>query len=212
MISVKSDFEEKKIDIDILLNHINEVSIYKGANVHKVAILKSSFMLLLYNTIESTISLLLEKVHETASIHNYGELSDKLKLLFVEYYFVSQSGNKHKQHLDMIMLNSAQFPSFNEFDKRVKTFSGNLDAREIDNVLSKYGIGKIQSEKREKLLIVKNLRNKIAHGEVMFKESCRNLTISELDQIRNATVLAMQDAIAKTEHFIEQSRYLKQGG
>lgn len=212
MISVKSDFEEKNIDIDILLNHINEVSLSKGGNVHKVAILKSSFMLLLYNTIESTVSLLLEKVHETIAAHNYSELSDKLKLLFVEYYFVGQSGNKHKQYLDMIMLNSAQFPSFNEFGKRVKTFSGNLDAREIDNVLSRYGIGKIQSDKREKLLIVKNLRNKIAHGEVMFKESCRNLTISELDQIRDATVLAMQDAIEKTEYFIEQSRYLKQGG
>lgn len=212
MISVKSDFEEKKIDIEILLNHINEVSLSKGSNVHKVAILKSSFMLLLYNTIESTISSILEKVHETASIHNYGELSDKLKLLFVEYYFVSQNGNKHKQSLDMVILNSAQFPSFAEFGKRVKSFSGNLDAREINKVLSKYGIGEIQSKKRDKLLIVKNLRNKIAHGEVMFKESCRNLTISELDQIRDATELAMQDAIAKAEHFIEQTRYLKQGG
>ncbi|OFJ34170.1 MAE_28990/MAE_18760 family HEPN-like nuclease [Vibrio cholerae] len=212
MNSVIADFEEKRIDIDILLDHINEVSYSKGSNAHKVAILKSSFILVLYNTIESTISLILEKVHETASMHNYDELSDKLKLLFVEYYFVGSNGRNHKNNLDMIIINNVHLPSFSEFGKRVRTFSGNLDAREINIILSKYGIGEIKSKNKDKLLIVKNLRNKIAHGEVMFKESCRNYTISDLYQIRDATELAMQDAIANAEHFIKQTCYLKKCG
>jgi hypothetical protein len=209
LISVKSEFDEKKVDISLLLEHISEVSLLRESNVHKIAILKSSFMLLLYNTIESTVSALLEKVHEKASEHTYDELSEKLKSLFVDYYFISQNGRMHKRHLDMVIVNDAQFPEFSEFGKKVKTFSGNLDAREIDNVLSKYGIGKIQSQNKDKLLVVKNIRNKVAHGEVMFKESCRNLTISELSTIKDATVNALQDIIQKTELYLTQTRYLK---
>lgn len=209
MISVKSDFREKCIDIQVLFDHINEIESAKSSSVHKVSILKSSFIILLYNTIESTTRLLLDKVHEEASKYDYDQLSEKLKILFVEYYFASQNGKNHKKNLDMIVIKSLTFPNFNEFENRIKTFSGNLDSREIDKILSKYGIGKITTENKEKLLIVKNIRNKIAHGEEMFKESCRHFTLSDIELIKSATEKVLNDIIHQTENYLSRNRHLK---
>lgn len=207
MFSIKADFEEKRGEAEQLINHINEVSKEAGS-VNTVSILKSSFIILLYNVVESTTVLVLEKVHDKASRHNYVELSDHLKNLFVEYYLFKENQNKQQNILNNIIKSSVKFPIYIEFVKKVNLFSGNIDARELSKIIGRYGIGKISSKDKEKLLIVKNKRNKIAHGEMMFKECCRNMTIRELDEIKKAVFDALSQMIIMTEHYFEQKRYL----
>jgi MAE_28990/MAE_18760-like HEPN len=207
LFSIKADFEEKRGEAEQLINHINEVSKESG-NVNTVSILKSSFIILLYNAVESTTVLVLEKVHDKASRHNYVELSDHLKQLFVEFYLLKENQKKQKKTLNLIIENSLTFPIYIEFVKKFNLFSGNLDARELSKIISRYGIGKISSKDKDKLLIVKNNRNKIAHGEMMFKECCRNMTIRELDEIKKAVFDALSQMIIMTEYYFEQKRYL----
>lgn len=206
---IESEFHEKSRDIDVLFMHIKDLSHEKGNNVHKISILKSSLVLILYNTIESTVTLLLQEIHNTASIYNYEQLSDKLRVLITEYYFYNSKKSDIKKNLDLLSINALKFPTLDDFEKRVNSYSGNLDSRAIDNTLSKYGVGKLRTNDREKLVIVKNIRNKIAHGELMFKEACRNFTINELEKIKNATENAMLDIIQQTNHYLQRQGYLR---
>lgn len=207
MHTVRDDFEEKRVEATILLEHVKELSGLSG-NINKVAIVKSAFMVLLYNAIESTTVLVLERVHEKVSRHKYDELSEPLKKLFAEFYLFKEGKRKQHLNLNSIINNLLNFPTFEELTKKVNLFSGNLDARELSNILSRYGIGKITASNKEKLLIVKNKRNQIAHGEVMFKECCRNYTYDDLSTIKTAVFDSLNQMIELAERYFENSRYL----
>lgn len=205
--TIKDDFEEKRLEAEILINHIQDISKETGS-VNKVAILKSAFIILLYNVIESTAVLILERVHEKVSRHQYCELSEQLKMLYIECYMFNESKKKQQVALDLIIDNSLAFPDFEELTKKINLFSGNLDARELSKIMGRYGIGKITSLNKEKLVIVKNKRNKIAHGEVMFKECCRDSTHKELSVIKTAVFDSLNQMILLTDKYFEQKRYL----
>jgi len=208
--TIKNDFLGKRKEADILINHIKELS-SKTGNVDKVAILKSAFIMLLYNVIESTAVSILERVHEKIVRYKYSELSDQLKTLFVEYYLFGENKKKQQSTLNSVIDNSLTFPEFEELIKKISLFSGNLDSRELTKIMGRYGIGKITSSNKEKLLIVKNNRNKIAHGEVMFKECCRNSTFEELSLIQLAVFDALDQMILSTETYLDQKRFLASG-
>ena len=207
MHTIKADFKEKRTEAEILIKHIGEISQGIGS-VNKVPILKSAFIMLLYNVIESTAVLILDRVHEKVSRHQYSELSEQLKKLFVEYYLFKENHKKQQLLLNSIIENSLTFPTFDDFTKKVNLFSGNLDARGLSRIMGRYGIGKITSVNKDKLLFVKNKRNKIAHGEVMFKACCRDLTINELDLIKIAVFESLSQMVSLTEKYFEQKRYL----
>ena len=208
LFSINTDFKDKCDEAELLIQHIESLSKEKGS-VSKVSILKSAFILLLYNMVESTTVLVLERVHEKVSSHQYNELSDKLKKKFIEFYLFNENSKKQQGQLDLIITNNLTFPLFIEYSKKVNLFSGNLDARKLSTVIDKYGIGKITSDNKDKLLFVKNKRNKIAHGEEMFKDSCRNLTTRELESIKVATVIALEQMLSMTKLYFEQKRYLQ---
>lgn len=52
MISISSDFHEKSNEAEVLLSHIRALSIESKGTVQEISILKSAFMLLLYNIID----------------------------------------------------------------------------------------------------------------------------------------------------------------
>lgn len=207
LISIKSDFEERCNEADILLQHISELSLTMRGNVQETSILKSAFVMLLYNVIESTMTSVLERVHEKVSRIHYLESSDKIKLLIIEFNFKNKNTKQHKLMVDNISSNKLNLPLLSEFTSRINLFSGNLDAREIDKILGRYGIGTITSKDRKKLLFVKNKRNKIAHGEEMFKESCRNSTVSELRNTKKAVSEVLSQVIDLTESYFKYEKY-----
>jgi len=207
LFSINADFEEKCDEAELLIQHIDDLSKERG-NVNRVSILKSAFILLLYNMLESTSVLVLERVHEKVSSHQYNELSDKLKKIFIEFYLLNENSKKQQGKLDLIISNNLTFPLFSDYNKKVNLFSGNLDARQLSSVTDRYGIGKITSNNKDMLLTIKNKRNKIAHGEEMFKESCRNLTIRELNLIKVATFDALKQMLNMTKLYFEQKRYI----
>lgn len=208
MISISSDFHEKSNEAEVLLSHIRALSIESRGTVQEISILKSAFMLLLYNIIESTTTSILERIHEKVSVVKYQDSSQKLRLLIVEYHFAKGNAKKYKAEIDKITNGDTTLPLFDVFKKKVSLFSGNLDARELNKLLTRYGIGALTHEDKDKLLIVKNKRNKIAHGEEMFKESCRSFTANELDEICKAVLATLNQLIELTRDFFLHKKYL----
>lgn len=208
MISIKTELKEKKYEVEQMLELIKEVSDLNNKIV-KVSILKSAYILLLYNTIESTITMIFERVHEVLNSVSYIDLIPEVKNIWVDFFFKKNSEKKYREHLDQIINGDLKFPSFGgDFSNRIKPFSGNLDGRELDKLMKLYGIGSLNTPDRAKLLKIKDKRNKLAHGNEMFKESCRNMTIGELDTLQKATFEALDNIVDQVGVYISEKKYL----
>ncbi|WP_061945413.1 MAE_28990/MAE_18760 family HEPN-like nuclease [Collimonas pratensis] len=203
----QSELDEKKAEAEQMLQIISEVSKSDGAII-KTAILKSAFVLLLYNMIESTAFLVFERVHEKVAVEHYTQLGTEMRKVWVDFFFSSHPADAHHEHLEKTLQQKLQFPLLENFMNRIKLFSGNLDARKIDDLLFKYGIGALKTPDRAKLVIVKNRRNAVAHGEEMFKEACRDLSDSDLEDLKNATFSAMEDLIEQAGTYLNEKKYL----
>lgn len=89
--------------------------------------------------------------------------------------------------------------SYSRIKKSLNLFSGNLDSRSIKNVCKKVGVNLTDDIKEPVLLIVKNNRNKLAHGETKFNNTCQDITLNEIEEICNKTQKYLIKVIDKYE-------------
>lgn len=208
MSDLQRALSEKKIEANQMFEIISDIQRSDIENaITKAAMLRSAFVLLLYNMVESTAFLVFERVHERVATENYGSLGEEMRRIWVDYFFSHHGANEHHVHMEGTLGQTLKFPLLDVFSKKVKLFSGNLDGRKINDLLKKYGIDPIIAPGREKLVIVKNRRNSVAHGEDMFKEACRDLSDSDLIELRDSTFAALDDLIANVEGFLAAKAY-----
>lgn len=208
MITIRNEFTLRQEEAEILFELINYITT-EPLSVKKSSILKSSLIMLLYNSIESTSFSVFERIHEELSIHTYNCLSDSIKKIYIEFYFKKNSDKMYKYHLDGTLDRSLKMPRFNEYLKKINLFNGNLDSRKINELFKKYGIEPLKSKNKENLLVIKNKRNKIAHGEESFKEACRSFTLSEIERLKNDTFITINELIDNSEIYLTRKLYLK---
>ncbi len=209
MSDLQRALSEKKIEADQMFEIISDIQRDGIDNaITKAAMLRSAFVLLLYNMVESTAFLVFERVHERVAAEHYGSLGLEMRKIWVDYFFSRHLSNDHHLHMEGTLGQTLRFPLLEIFSKKVKLFSGNLDGRKLNELLKKYGIGPITTAGREKLAIVKNRRNSVAHGEDMFKEACRDLSDSDLRGLRDSTFEALDNLVGNVEAFIAGKAYL----
>lgn len=207
MLSIKSDLAEKKGEAEILERLVRDMSDQPGS-VALVPILKSAFVLLLYNMMESTMTIVLERIHEAAGKESYCNLRGELRELLIEYFVNASPERSRFANIEQIMSGCFRLPPLRDYLKKRKLFSGNLDGRALNELLVRYGIGALTSPDRDKLLEIKSKRNSIAHGEEMFKEACRNKTLGELSELKTACFNALENIVSQAEVFISRKKYM----
>ena len=202
---------EKKLEADQMFEIISDIQ-EAGSEISnaitKVAMLRSAFVLLLYNMVESTAFLVFERVHERVAAEHYEALGGEMRKIWVDFFFSHHAALDHHDHLEGTLRQTLRFPHLNVFSKKIKLFSGNLDGRKLNELLKKYGIGVISAPGREDLVTVKKRRNSLAHGEDMFKEACRDLSDSDLQKLKDSTFAALDDLVALVEIFLAERAYL----
>jgi hypothetical protein len=233
MISVKSDFEKRKSEINEYLEFIEviyaeekEIEIMFKKNVkHKrkqkfqvsdqlQKVLIANSFLLMYNLIEATIRNSIDEIF--ADLQNnsidYNKLSDKLKKIFLfqknknlkDGNFNLDTLNKQIDVLICSVLNSETIV----LDKSKLDFSGNLDAKKIRSIAADYGFGQ-PSINGDNLLVIKNKRNHLAHGDFSFSEIGKDYTVSELLDFKNQTFNFLNEVINNIESYITNKDYSK---
>jgi len=203
---IKAHVQERKSEAETLLQLLGDV-IVQPNSVVRAAILKSAHILVLYNVIEATATEILERIHEVISIEKYSDLSPEIRKLWAEYFFCKQAEKKRFDSLEATIGGQTCFPQLKDFLDHINLYSGNLDARAINGVLKKYGIGVLATANQHKLLEIKNKRNRIAHGEEMFKEACRHLTITELRSFQDACFDAIENVLDQASVYISTNKY-----
>lgn len=230
MIGVKNDFQNRKEEIEdyyeLLENIIdkNAKLIFhdgrkENVKVDLTATLKSGAILLLYNLVESTISNSVEKIHEVFSDDNleYKDLNDKIQEKILKHYYsvfrktegISEN-NKIQELKLMVGIFNLGNPAklyYNDFVK-YKTgsnFSGNLDAKEIRKVVNSYGLNVVK--KSTELRTIRDKRNKLAHGELSFKETCNTDSMTYMKTLKDKTIEFLEDVIKSIEDFLNNQEY-----
>ena len=85
MSDLRTALDEKKAEAEQLLEIIEHIK-KQDLSITKTAILKSAFILLLYNMIESTTFLVIERIHEKVSSEHYAQLGMHMRKVWVEFF------------------------------------------------------------------------------------------------------------------------------
>lgn len=200
LLSVKNDVEKRFEDVQIMIDIIE-----RNRKVDFQLILKSSLMLMLYNAVEGTMSNLLTELFDNIisrklSIDNLPENLQKT----IYKFHLKKIGDKVTMLRDFSTYDNIDIcnVSYLEINKYLKLFSGNLDSRSIKDVSSMLGI--VLSDKIDEpaLLRVKNIRNKLAHGETKFSNTCQDITLEELEKLCDKVKKYLKTVIDQYETFL----------
>ncbi|EGQ7859480.1 TPA: MAE_28990/MAE_18760 family HEPN-like nuclease [Vibrio parahaemolyticus] len=207
MYSIKIDYRERLEEATKLLEHIS--SLTDSGGVVESSIIKSSYVLLLYNNLEATVSSSIEHLHDCASVCKYDELSEEFKKIYADFHHYNISKKNVKEHLDNTFSGDFKFPSYSDYCRKVTIFSGNIDVKSLNDFNKKYGIARLdlRGKTPENILVIKNKRNKLAHGEESFRKSCRSHTIAELQELGDSLKKLLDKFIELIEGFVNDEKF-----
>lgn len=217
-LEVNGNFEQIQKIIDLVKAIENGGISYQGITTTS-PVIKASVMLALYNIIEATTTKLLKKIHKEIiqSQTPYKKLSTNIKNLVILYYHYhkNKSNNIHES-LNVIhdtinmIINKDNFNlSYDEMSEVYQLYSGNLDAREIRKIFTKYdiviseGIGK-------NLKTIKDVRNILAHGEQAFEDYGRMIVLASLESHFANTKDFLTEVIKSVSTYLEKKNYREQ--
>lgn len=174
-----------------------------------VKTLKANGFLLLYNLVESSMRNAVEEIFSELHTRqvSFDQISVGLRKVILQNLKNCSVDTLHSRisniSLDIINI------SFNSKE----LFSGNIDSRKITKLAQQYGFShdtNYQETKHGKnLIIVKQKRNDLAHGNKSFGEVGRDVSISELIQYKNETVAYMREMLQNIEEYLTTKQYLE---
>ena len=186
-------------------------------NSRFIRILKSNYLIMLYNLIESCVKSGFEEIYEALTTKNisYAQASCALRDIWSNYEISKAErntangdtyGNRVKNILDSVISNIPIMLSKKAIEKLA---GGTLDARSIRELLAKHEITFVETTSGDKhrILTVKNKRNSLAHGEESFGDAARDLTLEDLVNIKNEVLTFIEDAINGMDSYYNNERY-----
>jgi hypothetical protein len=175
-------------------------------------ILIANGFLLLYNLIEATVRNSILEIYDAIKNNeiSFEQLSDSLKKNWVKQRTDNlKKGNFQPDTLHDSILKITESILTREtiyFSKEKLDFSGNLDAKKIRELATKYGFDAPSDDGRN-LVTIKNKRNRLAHGEQTFYDIGKDFTVGDLEKFKDETLVFLSDVINKIEKFIIDKQY-----
>lgn len=231
MLYVITNFEKRVKEVELYYNFMSEVIVnraslfYKNgsgditekisSDIHRI--LKANLFLLLYNLVESSFKEALVRLSEEINDKNllYKDSIPEIRKLWMEcekdYFSINPNNIKKIEYFyNMIEDIREEVLSVPNTLKGID-LSGNVDARKIRECMIRYGIPMVNDEEGsngEKLLVVKNRRNNLAHGDDSFVECGREFSPEDLDEIKNDVIVYMRGVLnTLQEKFVEEYYY-----
>jgi len=234
MTTTKTLYEDRKDEIEFYYQVLFDVMSHEPHNVNIdnissrakiktkddsrfIRIMKSNFLVMLYNLIESCVKKAFEEVYEILESENisYVQASYALRDIWSNYEISHAQqanakeetyGNRVKNIIERVISNAPVVLS----KKVIETMaSGNLDARKIRELLKKHDINFVETNEGDKhrILIVKTKRNSLAHGDESFDEAARNLTLEDLKNIKCDVLVFIDDALRAIAQYYDDKLY-----
>ena len=183
----KEIFEDRLNEIKMTLETVSELE-SNGLQIDFVCAVKSSIILMTYNLIESTVvntmNEFYSRIFERSSYvkKNSPILDIWIDSLMITSYGRTKTFDDHNKTAHTIVDKYSR----NDFKIQYKkNDSGNMDADKILTICRKHGIpfeikSIIEPNTFDCIHEIKDIRNKLAHGEESFIEAGRNQSISDV--------------------------------
>lgn len=213
-------FNDRKAEIEFYFNIIKDMDSgdtknQTSENKHLFKIMKSNFLLMLYNLIEACIvsgfteiygGLKSEKCSYNSVIQEIQKIWLKNKVN--EIYGTQTPRSAYMKHIwEIINVVNSEAPVL--LYKSSLDISGNLDARKIKGICDEHRIRYRLETDGERLEVIKKERNNLAHGDVSFSECARDLTISDLQKYKDEVILFLSGIIGGMEKYYNEKQYKK---
>lgn len=212
MISVWTDYENRVEEINLYFEFLNN---YESDSDDLFKILKANGFLLIYNLIESTVRNALEEIHSSlnSDVIFYSEAIDEIKSIWIDYNFKkfkNFSARSIASEINQIGLGIIDV-TYSNYIKKVKSgdISGNLDKRKIEDLAEKYNFRKNTRINGTDLYKVKTNRNRLAHGEISFKDLGKSYDKNELNKTKRICELYLKEMLLKVDKYIKEKAYKK---
>lgn len=178
-------------------------------------IMKSNFILMLYNLVESTITNGFEEIYEDLKNNNctYNELikeiqniwrENKIREIYKPETILKTYTNRVENIVNDII---HEVPI--TLHKGMINISGNLNAKSIKDICNKHHIRYTVIDDKNILDNVKNNRNALAHGDISFSKCSRDLTINDLENTKDTVINFLEGILKGMEEYCDGKKYRK---
>jgi hypothetical protein len=162
-------------------------------------ILKATFFLLLYNLVEASIREGFLSVYKAMEADGCSikQLTPLLRKLWIDVEFTRISAA------------SANQESYRNIARKlVQGIADDVKAT-LDVTALRFGGTDKRTQGGEKLLVVKNKRNALAHGDLSFVECGRDYSVAELGKIKNQSFWYLKSILRNIDKFNTKKTYRK---
>ena len=178
-------------------------------NNRLVKIMKSNLLLMLYNLVEACVVSGMMEIYEDLKNDgcSYNSVISEIQNIWAkneinEIYGPTTERIAYENRVQRIIQNiTSESPII--LSRDALGVSGNLNAKKIKEICDRHRIRYRLETRGELLERVKLERNNLAHGDVSFSDCARNLSLSDLETIKNEVFLFI-DGILKgmTDYYI----------
>lgn len=183
-----------KAEIDLMIAELS------SQKVNLSAITKASIVLMTYNMIEGSYSILMQDFFDYLRSNTGVVMSNSSLKNQILKYHLNSIDKDLKKFDDFCSHFPFEIPSYEKFKKKIQLYSGNLDAKEIRKVSKTFNVSYVGAVNDKLLVYVKNTRNKLAHGELKYSEACRDKTDREIKECVDASYTYMKRVFSGFVH------------
>jgi hypothetical protein len=228
MKDVINQFESRVKEIDIYFDFISDVIVnqaellfpkksknkYKPIDSELSKILKANAFLLLYNIVESSIKQSIEEIYNSLNKENvkYGKVTDEIKKKWIELNYKNFKSEPYVAEKIFEVISTMEEDIINMTFNSAKTISGNVDSRKVKEFSKTYGFSAKThhtTDDGNKLYLVKNKRNDLAHGTISFCDCGKEYTIDEILAIKKQVIAYVRNILKNVSKFIDDKKYIK---
>lgn len=235
--AVHAFFTERLTEIDEYLDFLSAVDNELKSGPPKIGtqvisetqqrILLSSLYLQLYNLVEATISKCIEAISKAATDDSKrwipADLSEEILREWVRFWAKTHSDLNYENRLNASLsmcqhlISSSPIECFEMDDGG----GGNWDDDKIKKLSRRLGLSlQITDDTNRKvkeplfnnegaLKKIRQLRNKLAHGNISFRECGESITVSDLRDIKDRTASYLEEVVCSFENYINSYCYLR---
>ena len=221
MIAIHDVLDDRKSEIEFYYSVMVDIDNNTNDTLRTIdnqrffRIMKSNFLLMLYNLVEATFTTGMLEIYDQliSDECSYASVIDEIQSIWRDYkikeVYKADSGlSTYTNRVQRIVLDITQNTPL-VLSKSMIGVNGNLNAKQIKAICDKHRIRYRVSDDKLVLEKVKKKRNSLAHGDESFSVCARDLTISDLESIKDTVILFISEIVAGMEKYCDEKQYLR---
>ncbi len=221
MIATQEVFEDRKTEIEfyfsVMVDSENEEAHVLNTidNQRFFRIMKSNFLLMLYNLVEATFTTGMMEIYDQLMQEqcSYQSVIDEIQNIWRDYkikeiYKPQSALGTYTNRVHQIVMDITQNVPV-VMTKAMLGINGNLNAKQIKAICDKHRIRYRVTDDNLTLEKVKKKRNSLAHGDESFSHCARDLTLADLETIKDTVILFVQEILEGMDRYCREKQYLR---